>query len=81
MDADALVSLQTCHKRGAETVLGGQDIFCNALFFHGFPQVVVDDHNICPEAKKNPRFLNTKKNKSIIVLTKNSQYMFERRKE
>ena len=51
MDADALISLQTCHKRRAETVLGGQDIFCYALFFHGFPQLVVDNHNFCPEAK------------------------------
>lgn len=58
MDADALVSLQTRHKRRAEAILGCQDIFCYAFFFHGFPKVIVDDHSIRSGANKTSS-LNT----------------------
>lgn len=50
MDADALVAFQARHKRRTETILGCQSIFCNAFFFHGFPEVVIDDHSIRSEA-------------------------------
>ena len=46
MGADAFVALHPGQLSGTDTVLFNKGVLRDTLFLHGFPEVVVGDHNM-----------------------------------